>query len=403
MLKQRKGRHDGSSPAKTERIGFSKIDPPKQNPRRDFDDVEIASLADSIRTVGQLQPVIVRPIDGGRYELVAGERRMRAMLRLEWKECDASVRNLTDREAAEIRLLENLDRKSLNDIEEATSYQILSELGHSPASIAALVRGTEDSVSLKLALLTLPDEWQARVRRGELSGAAAEYLVPWSKRQAVLDAVSKHLAHWPMPLVVWKGKVLEAVMALSRSMGKDHADGPRFPVKQADRKRLDVVRVEIQPGRFVERAMNAGLWDELQSRAAGEAAPAMTSAARRVTEIAAAQHGQPVLLDDEAREADFAQRLSAYKVGWYQETLCRRINGLTLPDLVDAAKRLCVDVDAEWRLTRPFCEMFANGRLEALATELGVETAECRDDRERMAVMLHASPRLIPSAFREAL
>ena len=160
-------------------LPLSQIDPPALNPRRDFGDLE--SLAESIGAVGLLEPVIVRPMRK-RFELVAGERRLRAVQLLGWKSIDATVRELDDKKAAEIRLLENRDRASLNPIEEAAAFRTLLDLGHTPESLAELIREGETAVNERLNLLTLPDEWQSRVRKGELSGAAAEYLVPWADR-----------------------------------------------------------------------------------------------------------------------------------------------------------------------------------------------------------------------------
>ena len=99
------------------------IDPPDQNSRDDLGDLE--DLSKSIGSVGLLEPVVVRP-QRKRFQLVAGERRLKACQLLDWTEIPATVRKLTDREAAQIRLLENIDRRSLNPIEEAGNVIALS-------------------------------------------------------------------------------------------------------------------------------------------------------------------------------------------------------------------------------------------------------------------------------------
>jgi ParB family transcriptional regulator, chromosome partitioning protein len=172
----------GIPPAEVRPIPIALIDPPAFNPRRDFDKAELDHLAESIAQpgIGLLQPVIVRP-KGERFELVAGERRFRALKRLKRTTVDATVRDLDDRHAAEIRLLENLDRKNLNPIEEAVAFQMLERLGHTATSLAKLVRAQERIIEARLSLLQLPEEWQAWVQNGQISVAQGEYLVAWAR------------------------------------------------------------------------------------------------------------------------------------------------------------------------------------------------------------------------------
>jgi len=169
-------------------IPLDSIDLPAENPRAEFPDAELDSLAESIETVGLLEPIIVRP-KGKRFELVAGERRLRAVKLLREKEITASVRELDDREAAEVRLLENLDRKSLNPVEEGIAFRQLEALGHSRESLAKLLRMTEATIDGRLGLLKLPKAWQERVRSSAISAAAAEYILPFVKYPKVLKAM----------------------------------------------------------------------------------------------------------------------------------------------------------------------------------------------------------------------
>ena len=400
-------------------IPLGLIDPPSLNPRRDFGD--LVSLAESISTVGLLEPVIVRP-RRKRFELVAGERRLRAAQSLGLKSIDASVRDLTDKEAAEVRLLENRDRASLNPIEEATAYRTLIDLGHTPETLGKLIREAETAVNERLNLLSLPDHWQTRVRKGELSGAAAEYLVPWADRPRVLDAMIPQLKAWPMALSEWRRRVVDAVMVLSRSLDPAGPAGPRFDVKQHVA-RLDVVTVDVGRG-SVERAMNAGVWDELQDRATGlvaEDVPQPTAAPKRSPiaasngakngkaggdrqpQSAASRYGERVLDDEDEAEEDFRQKVADWKAAWFRRVLTERIAAMPLAKLEDVAGQpgpLFVDVESEWKLRRDFLSLFKGDYLDELARELSVDLADCHGDGEKVAVLMHAAPAAVPKDFR---
>jgi ParB/RepB/Spo0J family partition protein len=406
-------------------IPLSLIDFPTLNSRRDFGDM--VGLAGSMAAVGLLEPIIVRPRAKGRVELVAGERRLRSAHSLGWKCIDASVRELTDKEAAEIRLLENRDRASLNPIEESHAFRALIDLGHTPASLGKLIREAETVVNERLNLLTLPDAWQTRVRKGELSGAAAEYLVPYADRPRVLDAMVRHLEAMPMPLSEWKKRIVDAVMVLSRSLDPRDPAGPRFDVEQ-NLSRLDVVTLDV--GRVtVRRAMNAGIWDDLQDRVDGQGAAELPPAAAspsaaphaesngsrngksggdrqsRRAATSAPRYGEPVLNDADEAEEDFRLKLAEYKAAWYRRVLTERIAAMPLAKLLDVASQygpLFVDIDAEWKLRRDFLSLYKDGRLDELAAELSVDVTGCDGDREKAAVLLHASPGQVPRDFRYA-
>ncbi|HOV40847.1 MAG TPA: ParB/RepB/Spo0J family partition protein, partial [Oscillospiraceae bacterium] len=108
-------------------LRINEIEPNKSQPRTDFDEQSIASLADSIREHGLLQPILVRPLQNGGYQIVAGERRWRACRMLGMSEVPVLIRELSDRETAQIALIENLQRENLNPVEEAAGYKDLME------------------------------------------------------------------------------------------------------------------------------------------------------------------------------------------------------------------------------------------------------------------------------------
>ena len=109
-------------------IAIEKIVPNRYQPRTVFDEAKIEELARTIHTHGVIQPIVIRKMDDEKYEIIAGERRFRAMSKLQWTEVPAIIRNLSDKETASIALIENLQREELTAIEEAVAYQKLLKL-----------------------------------------------------------------------------------------------------------------------------------------------------------------------------------------------------------------------------------------------------------------------------------
>ena len=146
------------------------IAPNPNQPRRSFDEEALAGLADSIRQRGVLQPVLVRPLLGGRYELVAGERRWRAAKLAELETVPAIVRRHDDAASLEVALIENMAREDLNPVEEARACAALvEELGLTREEVGLRVGRSRVAVSNLIRLLDLPDEALALLERGELS------------------------------------------------------------------------------------------------------------------------------------------------------------------------------------------------------------------------------------------
>ncbi|MBB3859877.1 ParB family chromosome partitioning protein [Novosphingobium hassiacum] len=154
------------------------IEPHPEQPRRHFDEAALDELAQSIAARGVIQPVIVRPLGGNRYQLVAGERRWRAAQKAQVHEIPAIVRKLDDREVAALALIENLQRQDLNPVEEARAYQRLADSeGLTQQEIAKFVDKSRSHVANMLRLLGLPDEVLDMVVRDELSMGHARALI----------------------------------------------------------------------------------------------------------------------------------------------------------------------------------------------------------------------------------
>lgn len=161
-----------------ESIPVDQIEPNPFQPRQEFSPEELAGLADSLRRHGMLQPVLVRPVSDGHYQLVAGERRVRAARLAGVERVPARVRATTDAEMMAIAVVENVQRSDLNPLEEAEAYRRLQdELGWTQEAIAATVGKARSHVANYLRLTRLEDEIQDLIRRSELTMAHAKILL----------------------------------------------------------------------------------------------------------------------------------------------------------------------------------------------------------------------------------
>ena len=135
----------------------SEIEPNRDQPRKYFSDEAIQALADSIREHGMLQPILVRPMATGGYQIVAGERRWRAARMLGLDEVPVNIRELTDIEAMQIAIIENLQRENLNPVEEASGYnELIEKYGMTQEKVAKMVGRSRSAVANAIRLLSLP-------------------------------------------------------------------------------------------------------------------------------------------------------------------------------------------------------------------------------------------------------
>ena len=159
-------------------LPLDEIIPNRAQPRKQFDEEALAELADSIAQHGVLQPLLVRPMPDGSYQLVAGERRWRASRLAGLTEVPVVVRDMTEQEAAELALIENLQREDLNPMEEALGYQTLMEgYGMTQEQTAQAVNKSRPAVANALRLLNLPEEVAELVSAGQLSAGHARTLL----------------------------------------------------------------------------------------------------------------------------------------------------------------------------------------------------------------------------------
>lgn len=169
-----------AAPRKAEmHLPVDKLEPNPQQPRLDFRQDELESLADSIRQKGVIQPLIVRWKPGRDvYEIVAGERRWRAAQLAQLHEVPVVVRDLSDTEVLEVAIIENIQRADLSAIEEALGFrQLMTRFGHTQEKLAEALSKSRSHVANLLRLLTLPDDVQDLVRDGRLSAGHARALI----------------------------------------------------------------------------------------------------------------------------------------------------------------------------------------------------------------------------------
>ena len=171
---------------------LSEIEPNPDQPRRDFDPESLAQLAESIATHGLIQPIIVRSTGGSEYyEIIAGERRWRASKMAGLTEVPVIIMELDDRKAAQIAIIENVQREDLNAIEEAMAYRsLINDYGMTQEELSKQIGKSRSAVANILRLLELPDEVMALVREGTLSAGHARTLLGLKNPTRVIGAAN---------------------------------------------------------------------------------------------------------------------------------------------------------------------------------------------------------------------
>ncbi len=173
-------------------LAVANIEPHPDQPRRHFDDEALAELAASIASRGVIQPVIVRPRESGKYQLVAGERRWRASQKAQLHEIPAIIRNLDDRDVMALALIENIQREDLNPVEEARAYQRLADLeSMTQAEIAGLVEKSRSHVANLQRLLSLPESVLEYLESGRLDMGHGRALIGLENAAELADKAVK--------------------------------------------------------------------------------------------------------------------------------------------------------------------------------------------------------------------
>lgn len=161
---------DSESKKNVQLLRLSLIEPNRNQPRKDFDPAALEELSESIKAHGLLQPLLVRPLENGQYQIIAGERRWRASKLAELTEVPVIIKDISDKEVAEIALVENLQRENLNAIEEADGYQrLMTDFNLTQEEVSVRVGKSRSAIANRLRLLNLPDEISDMIKDGSIS------------------------------------------------------------------------------------------------------------------------------------------------------------------------------------------------------------------------------------------
>lgn len=231
-------------------VSIDQVKGSKLNPRKDFREEDLAELAESIRTKGLVQPIIVRPdpATNSDYEIVAGERRWRAAMRAGVQTIPVIIRDLTDKEVLELAIIENVQRADLNAIEEASGYRDLIErFSYSQEQVSEIIGKSRSHVANTLRLLRLPEPVRVLVQNGTLTAGHARALI--GREDA--EALARQIVEQDMNV-----RAVEAlVQHRSDDTGGSAADGRRPRDKDADTKAFEKelsdmlgLKVEIKRG-----------------------------------------------------------------------------------------------------------------------------------------------------------
>lgn len=176
----------------TQTLRVSELEQNRTQPRKKFDDEAITELAQSIQQHGMLQPIVVRPIGDGRYQIVAGERRWRAAKRIGLAEVPVIIRTFTDQEVYQIALIENLQRENLNPIEESIGYQtLMQQYGMTQEEVAKIVGRSRSAVANSLRLLNLPKPVQDYLESGSITVGHAKALAAIKDEALLLECARR--------------------------------------------------------------------------------------------------------------------------------------------------------------------------------------------------------------------
>ena len=185
--------NDNSSDVQIKKtLRIAEIEPNRDQPRKTFSDEAITALAESIREHGMLQPILVRPLDTGGYQIVAGERRWRAARMLGLDEVPVNIRELSDTETMQIAIIENLQRENPNPVEEASGYnELIEKYGMTQEQVAKMVGKSRSAVANAVRLLTLPPRVLKMLENGDISAGHAKALLGFEDEEMLIAIANR--------------------------------------------------------------------------------------------------------------------------------------------------------------------------------------------------------------------
>lgn len=206
-------------------IKLTEIEPNRNQPRQVFDDASLAELADSIREHGLIQPIAVRPMPNGGYQIVAGERRWRACRMAGLSEAPVIVMDIDDKKAMEIAIIENLQRENLNPIEEAQGFkELMDQYNMTQAEVSSSVGKSRPAIANTLRLLNLPPKTLSLVSNGSLSAGHA---------RALLALENEKLIDETAELAVKQGLNVREIEKLAKKNDKNQKKKPELHLRDS--------------------------------------------------------------------------------------------------------------------------------------------------------------------------
>ncbi|SHJ86089.1 chromosome partitioning protein, ParB family [Shimia gijangensis] len=212
-------------------VPIEQVVPNPDQPRRDFTQDQLEELAASIREKGVIQPLIVREVDGGKYEIVAGERRWRASQMAQLHELPVVVREYNDTEVLEIAIIENIQRADLNPVEEAAGYRsLMDKFGHTQERLSEALGKSRSHIANLMRLLSLPEDVLSMLKCGDLTAGHARALITLDNPSELAKKVVK------------SGLSVRQTEALAKAVSKPDGKPKKVAVKPA--KDADTVALE---------------------------------------------------------------------------------------------------------------------------------------------------------------
>jgi ParB/RepB/Spo0J family partition protein len=339
-------RHENLSPAI--------IAPSPFQPRKNFPEEEISSLAASILEHGLLQPILVRPLADG-YELLDGERRLRACLKAGLTQIRAEVIEASDAQARAIVLVSALKRKDLNAIEEALAFAAILDAGDVPTqqALADRLGVSQPHIANRLRLLELPKDWRERIISGEMSATTARPILAVKDHPQILAAVAKQLHRSgkreapPDPLTV--DEVEDAVRSALRGQTREldlnpwsskvHQHVPALQPTDEQREKLKLIETTGYDGKPELRATNVkyfnelwkshqAAWEEKQLAKLDKKGAAKKAAAKDPEKLSPAERKRLEAEERQRQKAhaeQFGKRLYGWKIDWLRYLISQRI------------------------------------------------------------------------------
>ena len=356
-----------SAVAEATLVDIAKVDPSPFQPRMAFPEEEIRALADSIDAQGQLQPILVRPKEKRkekRWELVDGERRLRAMKMLKLKQIRAEHQCFSDAQARQIVLVSALQRADLSAIEEARAFRASLDAGDfsGPTELAAALGLSQGHVSNRLRLLELPDEWQARVISHEMPATHARALVKIKDHPKVLKVVAAHLKRDqgdPGTVAAFEDTVDRAIMCTGFTLREkyDSTIGKHVPAMQPtdeQRARLNLVEVNGWGGKKWEVALNTALANNLHAQHLKEWLAKQKEQKKKqgAKRRKASPAKKPTPAERKRREEEAARKFAKDLWEWYVDWTCHliatRLEDASWSDVEKVMLFLLADTDGDW-------------------------------------------------------